>query len=215
MSKILIGINIVLGLAVAFLFYKVYSPATTNEAEEINSKSETEKTEPSIVKTQMPGNVPTGKIVYVNIDRLNEESIEINDLVKESTVRKNSIESSIANLSNLYQQKVEEYQTSAKAGIAPASEMQNREREIMALQKEAENKQMQMDNLSMDLNDKNAAFQKTVRDFLIKWNSGRYDFVISYSENVPTMLLGNASLEVTDEIISALNAEYKIKKSKK
>ena len=54
-----------------------------------------------------------------------------------------------------------------------------------------------------------------MRDFLIKWNKGQYDFIISYSETVPTMLLGNASLEITDEIINQLNNEYKIKKSKK
>ncbi|MEI6021868.1 MAG: OmpH family outer membrane protein, partial [Bacteroidota bacterium] len=208
------GLNIVLTLAVLFLFYKVYQPSKQTETEESKTGESKLKAETKI-KTQMPSNAPTGKIVFVNIDRLNEESAEITDLVKESTQRKNAIESSIANLSNLYQKKVEDYQTSAKAGIAPASEMQNKEREIMSLQKEAENKQMQMDNLSLDLNDKNAAFQKTVRDFLIKWNQGRYDYVISYSETVPTMLLGNASLEITDEVIAALNAEYKIRKSKK
>ncbi len=214
MNRLVIGLNVVLTLAVVFLFYKVYVPNKSNEVEASKSEESGKKAETK-VKTQMPSNAPTGKIVFVNIDRLNEESAEINDLVKESTQRKNAIESSIANLSNLYQKKVEEYQTSAKAGIAPASEMQNKEREIMSLQKEAENKQMQMDNLSLDLNDKNAAFQKTVRDFLIKWNQGRYDYVISYSEAVPTMLLGNASLEITDEVIAALNAEYKIRKSKK
>ena len=214
MNRILVGLNIILAIAVAFLFYRVEGSSSAKTVSETN-KEETSETQKSKVRTQMPSNAPTGKIVFVNIDRLNEESLEIKDLVKESNQRKNSIESSIANLSNIYQKKVEEYQTSAKAGIAPASEMQNKEKEIMALQKEAENKQMQMDNLTMDLNDKNVAFQKTVRDFLITWNKGRYDFVMSYSETVPTMLLGNSSLEVTDEIISDLNSDYKLKKSKK
>jgi outer membrane protein len=209
MNKLLLGVTGVLSLAVTFLFYKVYQQPGNEKAEEKKEKTE------SKTKTLMPANAPTGKIVFVNIDRLNEESLEISDLVKESTQRKNAIESSIANLSSLYQKKVEEYQTSAKAGIAPASYMQNKEREIMSLQKEAESKQLQMDNLSIDLNDKNVAFQKTVRDFLIKWNQGRFDYVISYSEAVPTMLLGNASLEITDEVISSLNAEYKQRKAKK
>lgn len=215
MNRFLLGSNIVLSLAVAFLFYKVYALSSTSRAsaqELTDSKDQTEVIKP---KAQMPGNMPTGKIVFVNIDRLNEESNEIKDLVKESNQRKSSIESSISNLSNLYQKKVEEYQTSAKAGIAPASEMQSKEKEIMNLQKEAENKQMQMDNLTMDLNDKNLAFQQTVRDFLIRWNKGRYDFVISYSETVPTMLLGNSALEITDEVINELNAEYKVRKAKK
>lgn len=214
MNRVLIGVNGLLVLAISFLFYKVYNPTTDADVDAQTKEESVEKVEPK-TKTQMISSAPTGKIVFVNIDRLNDESLEIKDLVKESTQRKNNIESSIANLSNLYQKKVEEYQTSAKAGIAPASEMQSKEKEIMDLQKEAENKQMQMDNLSIDLNDKNAAFQKTVRDFLLNWNNGRYDYIISYSENVPSLLLGNASLEITDEIITELNAQYKIRKSKK
>jgi hypothetical protein len=64
------------------------------------------------------------------------------------------------------------------------------------------------------LNDKNASFQKTVREFLMQWNKGRYDYIISYSETVPTMLLGNTSLEITSEVIEQLNNEYKNKKIK-
>ena len=72
-----------------------------------------------------------------------------------------------------------------------------------------------MDNLSMEINDKNLAFQKNVKDFLIRWNQGRYDFILSYSEAVPSMLLGNSTLEVTNEIITELNKQYKENKKKK
>ena len=104
---------------------------------------------------------------------------------------------------------------SQKAGIASQSELEAKARVIQALEQEAQNKQVQMDNLSMDINDKNIGFQKNVKDFLIKWNAGRFDFILSYSEAVPSMLLGNATLEITDEIIRELNAEYKNRKKKK
>lgn len=65
----------------------------------------------------------------------------------------------------------------------------------------------------MDMNRKNESFQKTVRELLLRWNDGRYDYILSYSEAVPTLLLGNSTLEVTDEVIREINNEYKQRKT--
>jgi outer membrane protein len=214
MNKILVALVAVLTLAVAFLFYKVYqapSAAGIEEATEV-----VEKDAPKEVKHLEPvGSAPTGKIAYVDIDRLNEESQEISDLIAETKRRKTNIEASVENLGVEYQKKVEEFQLSQKAGIAPQSELEAKAKDIQRIEQEAQNKQLMMDNLSMEINDKNLAFQKSVKDFLIKWNQGRFDYILSYSESVPSMLLGNATLEVTDEIIAELNKEYKAKKKKK
>lgn len=214
MNKILGGLVAVLTLAVVFLFYKVYSPASAAEpvVEDVKSLAETSKDNNRVVPV---ASEPTGKIAFIDIDRLNEESIEISDLIAESKRRKNNIEASVESLSMDYQKKVEEFQMSQKAGIAPQSEMENKAREIQRIEQEAQNKQLMMDNLSMEINDKNLAFQKNVKDFLIKWNQGRFDYILSYSEGVPSMLLGNSTLEVTTEVIAELNKQYKEKKKKK
>lgn len=163
----------------------------------------------------MPSSQPTGKIVYVDIDQLNEQSIEVGDLVRDAKRKKEAIEASMEKLQNDYQRKIQDYQAAAKAGIAPASELQATEREILRMEKEASDKQMQMDNLSIEINDKNAQFQKNVKAFLQKWNNGRYDFILSYSEVVPSMLIGNSTLDVTNEVIEELNKDYKAKKGRK
>jgi outer membrane protein len=214
MNKILGGLLVVLTLAVVFLFYKIYSPMQT--VEQTTEKVMTAAEDVKDSKRVMPvATEPTGKIAFIDIDRLNEESLEITDLIAESKRRKNNIEASVESLSMEYQKKVEEFQVSQKAGIAPQSEMENKAREIQRIEQEAQNKQLMMDNLSMEINDKNLAFQKNVKDFLIRWNQGRYDFILSYSEAVPSMLLGNSTLEVTNEIITELNKQYKEKKKKK
>jgi outer membrane protein len=214
MNKILGGLLAVLTLAVVFLFYKIYSPIQTAEQTTEEVKPAAEEVKDS--KRVMPvATEPTGKIAFIDIDRLNEESLEITDLIAESKRRKNNIEASVESLSMEYQKKVEEFQVSQKAGIAPQSEMENKAREIQRIEQEAQNKQLMMDNLSMEINDKNLAFQKNVKDFLIRWNQGRYDFILSYSEAVPSMLLGNSTLEVTNEIITELNKQYKENKKKK
>jgi len=216
MNKILIGLNAFLLAAVAFLFFKINSLSMPAKAETdipLESSAIKEKA-PEHVVTPV-GTTPTGKIAYVNIDELNEKSIEINDLINEAKRRRTAIEGSLENLKMQYEKKMEEYQNSAKAGILPASEMQMKEKEILSIERDAQNKQLQMENLSMDINEKNEAFQKNVKNFLIKWNNGRYDYILAYSEAVPSMLLGNTTLEVTKEVIEKLNDEYRQSKNKK
>jgi outer membrane protein len=216
MNRILLALNAVLFAAVLFLFFKVFALGDEKAIENKQGEKATEtvthtETEP----VKQVASTPTGKIAYVNIDKLNEQSLEIIDLVAETKRRRGNIESSLEALSNQYQKKVEEFQTSQKAGIAPESELRAKAKEIENIEKEAQNKQIQMDNLSMDINDKNNNFQKNVRDFLLKWNNGRYDYILSYSEAVPTMLLGNTTLEITDEVVGKLNEEYKQRKKRK
>ncbi len=217
MNKVLIGVNAILVGAVAFLFFKVNS--LNNSPKEENS--ETSKTDkktvvvPPAKKLEQIGNSPTGKIAYVNIDKLNEESLEISDLVAETKRRKGIIESSMENLNQQYTREVEEFQRSQKAGIASEADMQAKARKIQQLEQDAQNKQLQMDNLSMDMNDKNNNFQKNVRELLLTWNAGKYDYILSYSEAIPSMLLGNTALEITDEVIKELNINYKASKTKR
>lgn len=211
MNKTLIGVNAVFAIAIAFLFYKVskVDGGTTTETKTETSQSKTpEAPKQSTLSTPGEAVTPTGKIAFINIDIINDESEEIKDLVAEAKRSKAAMEGSIERLSMDYQRKMEEYQASAKAGIAPESEMQAKQKEIMAIEKEAQNKQIQIDNFTIAINEKNMAFQQGLKNFLVKWNAGRYDYIFSYSESVPTMLLGNASLDVTKEVISLVNEEY-------
>lgn len=216
MNKILLGINVILVAAVAFLFFKVNSLSSDvkEERTEVKADEKPEVKEPP-KKVEQMSTVPTGKIAYVNIDKLNEQSLEIMDLVAETKRRKSIIESSMETLNDQYSREVEDFQRSQKAGIASQSELEAKAKKIQQMESEAQNKQLQMDNLSMDMTEKNNRFQNNVRQFLLKWNDGRFDYVLSYSESIPSMLLGNSALEVTDEVIKGLNDGYKLSKSQK
>ncbi len=214
MSKLLFALNAILIIAVAFLFYKVNSLsgiASTSENTETSPKTKNDTAKKTIIPLAV-GTKPTGKIAYLNLDVLNEKSLEVIDLIKEAKNRKAGIEGSLETLSMNYQKKMQEYQVSAKAGIASESEMEAKAREIQALEKDAQNKQIQMDNLTNDIGEKNALFQQTIKAFLVKWNNGKYDYILSYSDAVPTMLLGNATLDITSEVVELINNEYKAKK---
>lgn len=216
MNKFLIGFLALLTFAVIFLFLKISSLQSSSNKNEENGIEKSDSTKKLLFNdlNNLASN-PTGKIAYLNIDRLNEESLEIADLVAETKRRKTNIEASVESLSMQYRKKVEAYQLSAKAGITSQGQLKTAENEIMALEKEAQNKQLQMDNLSMDINQKNNKFQKNVRDFLLQWNNGKFDYIFSYSESVPSMLLGNKTLEITDVVIKEINTEYNSRKIKK
>jgi len=214
MNKVLIGLNAILVVAVAFLFFKVYS---FNESPKVGNPEESKTPEKAVKeepvkKLEQVGNAPTGKIAYVNIDKLNEESLEISDLVAETKRRRGVIESSMQSLNEQYTREVEEFQRSQKAGLASQSDLEAKARKIQQLESDAQNKEIQMDNLSQDMNEKNTRFQNNVRELLLKWNNGRFDYILSYSESIPSMLLGNTALEITDEVIKELNDAYKLSK---
>jgi len=212
MNKILIGVNALLVIAVAFLFYKLNSIGKSGAEEQTAGKSDSSLT----AKKPEPKNIatpPTGKIAYINIDVINEKSDEVEDLVAELKRSRSNLEGSFETISNSYQAKMEEYQRMAKSGIAPQSQLDELAKEIQKIQAQAENKQVQMDNLTVTMNEKNHDFQQGLKDFLVRWNEGRYDYILTYSDNIPTMLLGNASLDITAEVIEKVNAEYNAKKT--
>lgn len=215
MNKLLIGLNVLLVAAVAFLFYKVNSLScvTDTSAKQENTNEGIKKDSLKVSTINSVSSPVTGKIAFVNIDQINEQSAEVNDLVAEAKRSKTNIEASVESLSIKYQTKMEEYQTSAKAGIRSQADMESLGKEIQAIEREAQNKQLQMDNLSMSINEKNTAFQEGLKQFLAKWNNGRFDYILTYSDAIPSMLLGNASLDITKEVIENVNAEYKNKKS--
>ena len=56
-------------------------------------------------------------------------------------------------------------------------------------------------------------FYNLIRKGLV--HSGKFDYIFSYSESVPSMLLGNKTLEITDVVIKEINNEYKSSNIKK
>lgn len=217
MNKILLSVNALLVISVAYLFYKV-SESNTNSnfsGKVINTDSIAGKVDLKPKKVEQIGSTPTGKIAFINLDLLNEESQEVLDLEKEAKNRRSAIEASLMSLQNNYEKKVMDYQNSAKAGIASEAELNVKAKEIQQIEKDAQNKQLQIDNLTMDIAQKNENFQKNIKEFLVKWNAGRYDYILSYSESVPTMLLGNATLDITKEVLPLINQEYLSKKPNK
>jgi Skp family chaperone for outer membrane proteins len=208
MNKILIAVNAALVVAVGVLFYQVNGNKTV-DTESAENKDQVKK--PVIIENK---NVPiTGKIAFINIDQINEKSLFVMDMVKKLEKTKSSIEASLENLGMRYEEKVKDYQSSASAGIIPESELAVKAKEIQNIERDAQNKRLQMDNLGIELNEKNDSFKAEIKNLITDKYSGKFDYVLTYSENVPLIVYGNSSFDITEEVISQINENYKSKKS--
>lgn len=210
MKQVLIGLNVLLAVAVIYLFVKVNGMGENGK--------EKETTLPKVSESKGDGGDKpgvTGKIAFINIDSLNEKSMYIKDLMKELNGRKAVLEGSFQSLQTTYQTKMQELQESYKAGIASEAQLKAEAQKIRQMENDMANKQVQMDNLVNEISEKNAKFQDDVRAFLKEYTKDKYDYVLSYSTAIPSLLVGNEQFDLTTDVIKQLNERYEETKASK
>lgn len=215
MKNVLYAIIAVLAICVGVLFYQVQSLKSSiggTSTEHVDGAKETKK--PVIINSANDP-LPNAKIAYINIDTLNEKYLFISDYVKVLKNKRIALESQMQAMSQKFQEDYESAQQSAQAGLLPAAEMENKKRDLERQQRELENKQIQMDKLAMDMQEKNDQLQLDVKNFLMENYDGKYDFIMAYTTTVPTILLANPKLEITYQVLDALNTAYIQSKSSK
>ena len=215
MKNVLYAIIAVLAICVGILFYQVQSLKSSmggTSTENVDSAKESKK--PVIINSANDP-LPNAKIAYINIDTLNENYLFISDYVKVLKNKRIALESQMQAMSQKFQEDYESAQQSAQAGLLPPAEMENKKRDLERQQRELENKQIQMDKLAMDMQEKNDQLQRDVKDFLMENYDGKYDFIMAYTTTVPTILLANPKLEITYQVLDALNTAYLQNKSSK
>jgi outer membrane protein len=199
---------ILLGVALFFTLYFVLHLEIEKKLSTASNVPNNEKT--SVVTSTL---LPDAKIAFVNIDTLNEKYLFIADYVKAMKKRKETIEAQLQAMMNQFQNDYEAFQQSVQAGIAPQAELEKQKRKLEQQQKEIQNKQLQMDNLALELQEKNEQLQRDIKEFMKRFNNGKYDYIISYSDALPNVLYANPKYDITKEVLDALNKEYLEKKS--
>jgi outer membrane protein len=215
MKNVLYAIIAVLAICVGILFYQVQSLKSSmggTSTENVDGAKESKK--PVIINSANDP-LPNAKIAYINIDSLNEKYLFISDYVKVLKNKRIALESQMQAMSQKFQEDYESAQQSAQAGLLPPAEMENKKRDLERQQRELENKQIQMDKLAMDMQEKNDQLQLDVKNFLMENYDGKYDFIMAYTTTVPTILLANPKLEITYQVLDALNTAYLQNKSSK
>jgi outer membrane protein len=209
--NLIIGI---LALAVIFLFIQLQSlKGSIKHSEGDENKQEVKPAISGNISAASAEKLPDARIAYVNIDSLNAKYAYISDNDKNLKARQMALEGVIQSMTQKFQQDYESAQQSAKAGILPPAEMEAKKASLERQQRDIEAKQVQMENLQVELQEKNEKMKSDIKEMLLGLFKDKFDYILSYSNSLPTILLVNPKLDITNQVVEALNADYRAKKS--
>ena len=204
MKHLSFGLNIVLLLAVAFLYYHVFG----------------EKTEsPKVVKTNITASENTvntnhAPIAYVELDSLNEKIFYIKDKRRELEAEQKKIESDWqSSYRGLENQKNEFLKKGAAITQEEAEKFQG---QLLQQQQQVDGKKQ---GLTQQLNEKSYRFmediQKKLKDFLTEYNKDHnFMYILTTGTGLDYMVYKDSSLNITNDVVNGMNEKMKQKGSK-
>lgn len=212
MKNISLALNIVLLLAVGFLYYKQFSGSHSETVLAADGSDSTVTMATPVILSELPKNVP---VVFVNADSIFSKY----DFAKKA---KAAVEGKVSAYQRSYQAKVESFQKEyqdymEKAGAGAYTKEQGMEIEaglqkkrddIMAMEQNQERVMGDMENSNVDV-------QKRIYEYLTRFNKEHgYYCVLAYTKTGGGVLGVSDSLDVTAQVLSGLNAEYSATKGK-
>lgn len=210
--KILTITNIVLIIAVVVLF--VMQLGSGKEKNSLNKEKNEEIQETIEEDNDIQSNAMSFKIAYVNSDTV----ATYYDFSKQMTTKlkasQSSAESKLKSLYSNYESQRKSFE--AEAPIMGQEELQRKAQEIGMLEQSIMQKEQE---LSASLAQKEAEVMteyvyQTDKFMQVVGKDLGYDYVMSYRVGGP-MLYANPALDITNEVVDLLNAEYKKSKEPK
>lgn len=210
MKNISLVLNIVLLLAVGFLFYKQFSGTHTEAAVAAEDSANAVAPPTPVVLSELPKDVP---LVFINADSIfaHYEMAKKAKAVTEGKVAayRKSYEAKVT----AFQKEYQDYMDKAGAGAYSKEQglqieegLQKKRDEIMMMEQNQEKVMGEMD-------DSNVEVQKAIYDFLARFNKEHgYYCAMAYTLSGGGVLGVKDSLDVTNQVLAGLNAEYKAKK---
>ncbi|HLS94947.1 periplasmic chaperone for outer membrane proteins Skp [Sphingobacterium allocomposti] len=154
------------------------------------------------------------KIVYVNSDTLSEKYEYFKDIRAKLEAKVKKAQSDLQSKGQAFQREVAEYQQ--KAATMSASERQATEEKLA--RKQDELGRLDQNASASIAQDESTEFNNvynTITEYLKKHaEENGYTLVLTYSKSNPTVLYVDKKLDITAQVIDALNKEYKEKKAK-
>jgi len=148
------------------------------------------------------------QIVFINSDSLSKNYAYVKDMDKRLTTKSDAAKSDLQSKGEAFQREVAEYQKGANT--MPADQRQTTEQR---LQREQQQLQSYQQNASAEIqNEQSVEMGKLydkISEFVKSYAKEKgYKMVLTYSKNNTSMLYGDASLDVTADVVKRLNDAY-------
>lgn len=167
----------------------------------------------SAVKTTTADSLATSKaiadqIVYVNSDSLLNNYEYFKEIRTQFEEKAKKAQADLQSKGNAFQKEVADYQTNA--GTMSAEQRANTEERLARKQDELGRlNQNASASLAQQEAEENEKLYNKVSAYLKKHAQEKgYKLVLTYSKSNPTVLYADESMEVTNEVVKGLNAEY-------
>lgn len=197
MKNFTLGLNIVLVIAVAVLFYLHFSSAPKGA---VAGSGETAKS------------VPAGafKIAYFEIDSVQERFEYYKEVKTQLETKAQANSKTLNDLKSTFAAKYQEFQKAAP--LLSQAEQASKQQELMNMEKAFQGKEKMMsDEMQGEAFEKMQDVKKKIEEFLKQYNQDKgYAYVFSNSPDL--MYLKDGAYDITTDVINGLNATYKKKK---
>lgn len=155
------------------------------------------------------------KIVYVNSDTLSEKYEYFKEVRSSLEAKVKKAQNDLQSKGQAFQREVADYQKSA--ATMSASDRQATEERLARKQDELGRlDQTASQSLAQDEQTEFSKVYTAITDYLKKHAEEHgYQFVLTYSKTNPAVLYADDKLDITNEVLNALNEEHNAKKSSK
>ncbi len=195
MKNATLGLNIVLVIAVAVLFYLHFASPTSNSVQANSTKA-----------------LPAGsfKIAYFETDSIQNQFDYFKEISNELQTKDQANAKILGDMKSTFASKYQELQKVASA--LSQTELANKQQELMQMEKAFQGKEKMMsDEMQDEQFRKMQDVKKKIEDYLKEYNKDKgYAFVFSSSADL--MYLKDSAYNITQDVVKGLNALYKKKK---
>lgn len=148
------------------------------------------------------------QIVFINSDSLSKNYAYVKDMDKRLTTKSDAAKSDLQSKGQAFQREVADYQKAANT--MPADQRQTTEQR---LQREQQQLQTYQQNASAEIQNEQSVEMGKLYDKISEFvkayaKEKGYKMVLTYSKNNTSMLYGDASLDVTADVVKRLNDAY-------
>jgi outer membrane protein len=212
-NRISLLLNVVLLAAVAVLFFLHFKGKSTAETDNKQPKKNDSAT-PKLT-FEVPKNLAGARVLYINIDSINLKYQAITDLGRETEAYMKNLDARFQKRQMEVQQQYNTYMQRAEARTISATEAEAEEASIKAGMEEIAKMERELGELQYNASKKNEKIVTEVSAYFKEYSKTKgVDFILGYGGGSMVMY-ANDSLDVTSDVLNALNATYRSTKGSK
>ena len=173
------------------------------------SSCNTNQSAPAAQAVEAGETAAAGSIVYIQMDSLVNQYDMFNDLRSEFEAKVEAIQEDLRKKGNAFEKSATDFQNKLNKGLLTRSQAETQQQALLQREQDLRNLTGQK---QMEMQEEEAVMLRRVMDaiqtYLNKYNeTHNYALILTSSASNP-VIVGNPSLDITNDVVKGLNEEY-------